>query len=116
MHPSTSPHSADSSLGFDSGSPAFLFALSMQALSVHEMGAHFDLDYLVACILQTLFLLHDGGGGKETAGREISGEAENEGGEESLLGIKAKGKAKSKETLGNTIFPLVRISFPMTVP
>ena len=41
-------------------SPAYLHALSAQALSVHEASAPFDVDYLLACILQVLFFLQGG--------------------------------------------------------
>ncbi|KAI0046789.1 hypothetical protein FA95DRAFT_1606603 [Auriscalpium vulgare] len=37
-----------------------LYALSLQALAAFEMTHSYDLDYLIACILQLLFLLHDG--------------------------------------------------------
>ncbi|KAI0059970.1 hypothetical protein BV25DRAFT_1918095 [Artomyces pyxidatus] len=41
-------------------SAAGLYALSRQALAAFEMTHAYDLDYLTACILQLLFLLHDG--------------------------------------------------------
>ena len=41
-------------------SPAYLHALSAQALSVHEASAPFDVDYLLACILQVMFFLQGG--------------------------------------------------------
>lgn len=34
--------------------------LSTEALSVHEASATFNVDYLLACILQVLFLLQGG--------------------------------------------------------
>ena len=37
-----------------------LFTLSQQALLAFEQSNHYDLDYLIAMILQLLFLLHDG--------------------------------------------------------
>jgi len=43
-----------------STSPAALFVLSEQALSVFERSNHYDLDYMVATILQVIYLLHDG--------------------------------------------------------
>lgn len=41
-------------------SPDALFAISTQALAAFESTSHYDLDYLIAMILQILFLLHDG--------------------------------------------------------
>ena len=41
-------------------SPAYLHALSAQALSVHEASAPIDIDYLLACILQVIFHLQGG--------------------------------------------------------
>jgi hypothetical protein len=41
-------------------SASALFALSQQALDAHEHGHAYDTDYVLACILQTLFLLYDG--------------------------------------------------------
>lgn len=41
-------------------SHASLFALSVQSLTVHEFAFVYDLDYLIACILQVLYLLHSG--------------------------------------------------------
>ncbi|KAF9788065.1 fungal-specific transcription factor domain-containing protein [Thelephora terrestris] len=43
-----------------SASPAALFALSEQALNVFERSNNYDLDYMVAMILQVIYLLHDG--------------------------------------------------------
>ncbi|EIW79721.1 hypothetical protein CONPUDRAFT_58514 [Coniophora puteana RWD-64-598 SS2] len=40
--------------------PAVLFALSQQALTVFENSNTYDLDYLVAMILQVLYVLHEG--------------------------------------------------------
>jgi len=52
-------------------SPAFLYALSVQALTVHEARAPFDLDYLIACLLQVLFLLQDRGRKARTKDRKL---------------------------------------------
>ncbi len=41
-------------------SPAELFALSDQALSVFEKTSSYDVDSVVAMLLQVLYLLHDG--------------------------------------------------------
>lgn len=41
-------------------SPAALFVLSEEALNVFEKSYHYDLDYMVATILQVIYLLHDG--------------------------------------------------------
>jgi hypothetical protein len=41
-------------------SPAMLFALSEQALDIFEKSNTYDLDYLVALIMQALYMLHDG--------------------------------------------------------
>jgi hypothetical protein len=41
-------------------SPALLFALSEQALDVFEKSSTYDLDFLIALILQALYMLHDG--------------------------------------------------------
>jgi len=41
-------------------SPAALFVLSEQALSIFERSYNYDLDYMVATILQVIYLLHDG--------------------------------------------------------
>jgi len=43
-----------------STSPAALFALSEQALAIFEKSYNYDLDYMVATILQVIYLLHDG--------------------------------------------------------
>lgn len=43
-----------------STSPAALFALSEQALNFFERSHNYDLDYMVAMILQVMYLLHDG--------------------------------------------------------
>ena len=43
-----------------STSPAALFALSEQALSFFERSHNYDLDYMVAMILQVIYLLHVG--------------------------------------------------------
>ena len=40
-------------------SPAVLFALSQQALSLFERSSPYDLDFLVAMILHVLYALHD---------------------------------------------------------
>lgn len=40
-------------------SPAVLFALSQQALSLFEKSSPYDLDFLVAMILHVLYALHD---------------------------------------------------------
>ena len=42
------------------GSPAALFVLSEQALTIFERSHNYDLDYMVAMILQVIYLLHDG--------------------------------------------------------
>ena len=58
-----------SGFGADGGKPsaAYLYALSTQALGVQEArGGGFDLDYLVACLLQATFLVVRGGNGKAT--------------------------------------------------
>ena len=81
-------------------SPAYLSALSAQALSVHETSATFDLDYLVACILQVLLLLHGGlAAGVRATGAGVDGPGR-------------AGKRKSRKTqtsAGGTLFPLVSI-------
>jgi len=41
-------------------SPSALFALSEQALAIFEKSYNYDLDYMVATILQVIYLLHDG--------------------------------------------------------
>jgi len=43
-----------------SSSPAALFALSEQALAMFEKSYNYDLDYMVAIILQVIHLLHEG--------------------------------------------------------
>jgi hypothetical protein len=43
-----------------STSPAALFVLSEQALTIFERSYNYDLDYMVAMILQVIHLLHDG--------------------------------------------------------
>jgi hypothetical protein len=48
--------------GNEKPSPSYLYALSVQALAVHEERAPFDLDYLIACLLQVRFLLQGGEG------------------------------------------------------
>lgn len=40
--------------------PAMLFALSEQALDLFEKSNPYDLDYLIALIMQALYMLHDG--------------------------------------------------------
>jgi hypothetical protein len=70
-------------------SPAYLYALSLQALTVHEARAPYDLDYLIACLLQVLFLLQGG----EGAGRRTKSKDGNVG-------------------VGGALFPLVRSAFP----
>lgn len=40
--------------------PAALFSLSEQALNIFERSYNYDLDYMVATILQVMYLLHDG--------------------------------------------------------
>ncbi|TBU25730.1 hypothetical protein BD311DRAFT_598604, partial [Dichomitus squalens] len=44
-----------------SGTPAMLFALSEQALQLFEKTAAYDLDSVIAMILQVLYMLHEGG-------------------------------------------------------
>lgn len=43
-----------------SNSPAVLFVLSEQALAIFERSHNYDLDYMVAMILQVVYLLHEG--------------------------------------------------------
>lgn len=43
-----------------STSPAALFVLSEQTLAIFERSYNYDLDYMVATILQVIYLLHDG--------------------------------------------------------
>jgi len=37
-----------------------LFALSEQALDIFDKSHPYDLDYLIALIMQALYMLHDG--------------------------------------------------------
>ena len=41
-------------------SPTALFVLSEQTLAIFERSHHYDLDYMVAIILQIIYLLHEG--------------------------------------------------------
>ena len=41
-------------------SPTALFVLSEQTLAIFERSHHYDLDYMVAMILQVIYLLHEG--------------------------------------------------------
>ena len=41
-------------------SPVALFVLSQQALTIFERSHNYDLDYVVATILQVIYLLHEG--------------------------------------------------------
>ena len=43
-----------------STAPAALFVLSEQALTIFERSYNYDLDFMVAMILQVIYLLHDG--------------------------------------------------------
>lgn len=43
-----------------SSSPAALFMLSEQTLAIFERSHNYDLDYMVAIILQVIYLLHEG--------------------------------------------------------
>jgi hypothetical protein len=43
-----------------SASPTLLFALSEQALDIFEKSNTYDLDYLVALVMQALYMLHGG--------------------------------------------------------
>lgn len=52
--------SAPTSGGDPTCSPWALFSLSEQALSVFEKSYNYDLDYLIAMVLQVVFLLHGG--------------------------------------------------------
>jgi len=57
------PKSAKSSLNLDARyakSPTMLFALSEQALDIFDKSHPYDLDYLIALIMQALYMLHDG--------------------------------------------------------
>ncbi|KAI1792435.1 hypothetical protein LXA43DRAFT_341743 [Ganoderma leucocontextum] len=49
------------SMGETSGTSAMLFALSEQALQLFEKTAAYDLDSVIAMILQVLYMLHEGG-------------------------------------------------------
>lgn len=55
-HSDPHPH-----MGRDSStSPAVLFVLSEQALAIFERSYNYDLDYMVAMVLQVIYLLHEG--------------------------------------------------------
>ena len=51
---------AGAGAGDASGTPAMLFALSEQALQLAEKTAAYDLDCVVAMIVQVLYMLHEG--------------------------------------------------------
>jgi hypothetical protein len=51
------PPSVDNKCGVHS---ATLFALSEQALDIFEKSGTYDLDFLIALIMQALYMLHDG--------------------------------------------------------
>lgn len=58
---SATPSNPHSSPDHDqSTSPAALLVLSEQALAIFERSYNYDLDYMVATILQVIYLLHDG--------------------------------------------------------
>lgn len=70
-HSHTSPHSQSTTSpappsppnGVHSlPTPSSLFSLSLHSLTMHELSAGYDLDYLIAMLLQVLFLLYDNGG------------------------------------------------------
>lgn len=48
------------SLNMSTPSPAMLFALSKQALDISEDSGTYDLDCILALIMQALYMLHDG--------------------------------------------------------
>ena len=56
-----SPPGASGPVGETSGTSAMLFALSEQALQLFEKTAAYDLDSVIAMILQVLYMLHEGG-------------------------------------------------------
>ena len=58
---SASPGPGSGSVGETSGTSAMLFALSEQALQLFEKTAAYDLDSVIAMILQVLYMLHEGG-------------------------------------------------------
>ncbi|RPD61567.1 hypothetical protein L226DRAFT_460909, partial [Lentinus tigrinus ALCF2SS1-7] len=59
--PSPSPPSSAGGGGGDaSGTPAMLFALSEQSLQLFEKTAAYDLDSVIAMILQVLYMLYEG--------------------------------------------------------
>ena len=51
---------AGTGAGDASGTPAMLFALSEQALQLAEKTAAYDLDCVVAMVVQVLYMLHEG--------------------------------------------------------
>nr|VWO98587.1 Eukaryotic translation initiation factor 3 subunit G (eIF3g) (Eukaryotic translation initiation factor 3 RNA-binding subunit) (eIF-3 RNA-binding subunit) (Translation initiation factor eIF3 p33 subunit homolog) (eIF3 p33 homolog) [Ganoderma boninense] len=53
--------SSAGAVGETSGTSAMLFALSEQALQLFEKTAAYDLDSVIAMILQVLYMLHEGG-------------------------------------------------------
>ncbi|PIL29170.1 transcription factor [Ganoderma sinense ZZ0214-1] len=55
------PGSGTGAVGETSGTSAMLFALSEQALQLFEKTAAYDLDSVIAMILQVLYMLHEGG-------------------------------------------------------
>ena len=54
-NPSTPPSPGDSA-----GTPAMLFALSEQSLQLFEKTSAYDLDSVIAMIMQVLYMLHEG--------------------------------------------------------
>lgn len=58
---SVTPSNSHPTLDHDpSTSPAALLVLSEQSLAIFERSYSYDLDYMVAMILQVIYLLHDG--------------------------------------------------------
>ncbi|KAI0718612.1 hypothetical protein C8T65DRAFT_570571, partial [Cerioporus squamosus] len=58
--PSASSPLSSSGAGDASGTPAMLFALSEQSLQLFEKTAAYDLDSVIAMILQVLYMLYEG--------------------------------------------------------
>ena len=54
------PVASPSSVGDSAGTPAMLFALSEQSLQLFEKTSAYDLDSVIAMILQVLYMLHEG--------------------------------------------------------
>jgi len=57
---SASLEGSNPTLSNPSTSPAALIVLSEQALAIFERSDNYDLDYMVAMILQVIYLLHEG--------------------------------------------------------